>query len=190
MIAEWQQRSLKRNNTAALTQPKYKIWVMQPIPRILRGQGPCLLLDTGSLFSGRNYWNAVSQEWTVECPTMANYSTYFLLFPQTGSPTIVCRNTSSLFTPREVWQGASHHWIFERLSMWACVCACILCGNVGRACSPSAMPINSLKTKGSPFFSPLQSFASLPCSFWVVIAEQEGGGGGAREQGCWREVHD
>lgn len=163
---------------------------MQPILRILRGKDLCLLLDIGSLFSGRNYWNAVSQEWIVECPTMAKYATYFLLFPQTGSPTIVCRNTSSLFTPREVWQGASHHWIFEGLSMWACVCACILCGNVGRACSQSAMPINSLKTKGSPFFSPLQSFPSLPCSFWVVIAEQEGGGGGAREQGCWREVHD
>lgn len=35
--------------------------------------------------------------------------------------------------------------------MRACVCACVLCGNVGSACSPRATRINALQTKCSPF---------------------------------------
>lgn len=62
--------------------------------------------------------------------------------------------TRLLFSaPERFWRGAKHHWIFERLNVSACVCACIPCGNVGKAGSPRAMLINALQNKCSPFYS-------------------------------------
>lgn len=105
----------------------------------------------GSLFSGSNYWNADRGGWIMDCPTVAQRSTQFLPFPQTATPAVVCTTHPLFSTPERCWQGANHHWVFEWLNTCTCVGACVLCGNVGSACSPRAMLINALQTKCSPF---------------------------------------
>lgn len=133
----------------------------------------------GSLFSGRNHWNADRGVWIMDCPTVAQRRTHSVPFPQTATPAVVCTTHPLFSTPGRCWRVANHHWVCEWLNMCTRVC---VCGNVGSACSPRAMLINALQTKCSPFSlfrSLLHSSPPLPISpaLWVVIAEREGGGG-------------
>lgn len=102
----------------------------------------------GSLFSGRNHWNADRGVWIMDCPTVAQRRTHSVPFPQTATPAVVCTTHPLFSTPGRCWRVANHHWVCEWLNMCTCVC---VCGNVGSACSPRAMLINALQTKCSPF---------------------------------------
>lgn len=103
--------------------------------------------------------------------------------------------TALLFYPREALARGQASRVFEWLNMRACVCACVLCGNVGSACSPRAALTKALQTKCSPFSlscSLLHSSHPLPSSSLL-----SGHCRGRKRRWCrgngpgsWREVHE